>query len=169
MQVSDIAVTADAGSSICTRMFSSGTFDGFDDIRMTMAARAFGNFLIARRDPDGVLVGAGGEIERMPEAIQSFGLILADKIVWGMTIVARRHAAMAALDPAVVLFLHEVAIDASLGIIGQVGSPFRVKESVGADAQCNPHHHAHDYPGNGRAFGRPTEMFAQVIHSAPRN
>ena len=39
------------------------------------------------------------------------------------------------LLPRVVLWLHDVAIDADLGVIAHVGKPFRVEKGESADAQ----------------------------------
>lgn len=65
MHVADGAVAADA------RGFASGAmpFNGLHDLAVTFATGRLGDAFVPRRDADGFGKRAGGEIERMPEAV----------------------------------------------------------------------------------------------------
>ena len=54
----------------------------------------------------------GGEIEGVPEAVPRLGVVLPDEVVRHVAVVAHRHRAVAGLQPAVVLFVHDVAVGA---------------------------------------------------------
>ena len=66
----------------------------------------------------------------MPESVQTFGGIFADKIGRGMTIVAGSYGVVRGLYPAVVLLVHDMTIFAGGGVIAQVRVSFAVMKSI---------------------------------------
>jgi hypothetical protein len=79
--MSDVAVAAHTTE----RLAWSG--HGLDVVRQAGVAgeaRAFGDPCVAWRDPDRVGKGAGGEVERVPEAVEGLRRVLADQTrgVW---------------------------------------------------------------------------------------
>src|SRR5215813_4247922 len=94
------------------------TFDSLDDLLMTLAAGLFGHFAAARCDVNVVVVPARREVVGVPEAVTCFGQVLRYESGWGVTIVAHRDGAMARLHPTAELVLHDVTVNASLGVVG---------------------------------------------------
>src|ERR1041385_5251033 len=86
------AVAAEAGDLPPRRRMRG--FDGIDNFLMTVAARVFGDLAAVRKDLNVVGVAAGGEKERMPEAVRGFRVVFADQVF-------RRVAAIAGRDRAV--------------------------------------------------------------------
>ena len=110
-------------------------FDGFGDFRVTLSAGLIGNLPVAFRDLDRVGIISDGEVEGVPESVFGLGLVFAKKIVRRVAIIARGDAAMARVDPAVILILHDVTIDAGLRIVGEIRRALRINEGVSADPQ----------------------------------
>ena len=54
-----------------------------------------------------------------------------------VTIVARCDRVVAGFRPAGVLIVHDVAVDARLGIVAEIAQPFRVIERVRSQANAN--------------------------------
>ena len=152
MQVSDVAMTTDTGRGVGGGMFGRRPFDGFRNVCVTFATGFVGNFLVSFGDLNGVGIIAGGEIERVPETVLRLGGILAHKIRRGVTIVAGRHTPMARLDPAIVLLLHDVAIHARLGIVGEIRRALGVDEGVSTHAKRESHYRAKNNSSDGFAF-----------------
>src|SRR5262245_42815254 len=86
----------------------------------------------------------GGDLDRLlevleregrgvPEAVVGLGDPLAEARRGEMALHARRGVAVAALEPAVVLVVHDVAVHARPRIGGQVREPLGVHEGEGAD------------------------------------
>ena len=68
-----------------------------------------------RQRPDWLGERAACEVVRVPEAIGGFRQVLGHKRVGHVTVVADGDRAMAALDPAVVLLVHDVAVAQAAG------------------------------------------------------
>lgn len=158
MQMPDAAMAMDTGGFVGVRLGRAMTFDARHDVRVTFAAGVFGNPAVAFCDLDVIGIVAGGEIERMPETVLRLGRILADEIRRRMTVIACRHAAMAGIDPAIVLLLHDVAIHARLGIVREVGRALGIDESVSAHAEGQAHRRAQHYARYGCALHRQREV-----------
>ena len=139
-------------------MFGRWSFNHGRYFRVTLAARVVGDLLIARRDLDGVGIIAAREIERVPETVLRLGGILTNEIRGRVTIIAGRHAAMARLDPAIVLFLHDVTVHASLGIVGEIRRALRVDERVSAHPEREAQSSAQNDASDGRTFHRPGNL-----------
>ena len=71
--------------------------------------------------------------------------VLGHERVGHVTVVAHGDRAMAALDPAVVLLVHDVAVATGLRVVGQVGPASRVRERVGAQSQRNSENRRDDH------------------------
>ncbi len=88
----------------------------------------------------------------MVPAVERFEKIFFRESLRDVAIVAGRGGVMAGAQPGIILFLHHMAVDASLGIITQVGEPFRILKGKPANADQNadsdteenskPRHHA---------------------------
>lgn len=72
---------------------------------------------IALVNLNGIDEAAGRKRERMLPAVFEFAEIFSDETGRSMTVVAARDVLMAAGDPAVVLFLHDMAVRAGGGIV----------------------------------------------------
>ena len=91
-------------------------------------------------DHDGLVKILQSEALGVMPAVVGFRQVLAKEIMRQMTIYANSDCVVARLLPRVVLWLHDVAVDADLGIIAHVGEPFRVQKRVAADAQQHASH-----------------------------
>src|SRR5208282_6852996 len=100
------------------------------NVFVTAAAGILRHLVVELGDLDGVGIASAGEVERVPESIVRFYGILADDVMGRMAVVARSCGVMARLQPSFILCLHHMTVGARLGIIGQVGIPFGVEESV---------------------------------------
>lgn len=165
MEMTDAAVTAKARGLI---VFTAVTFDRLNDVRMAMAAGGFSDLAVALGDLDRIGILAGREIKRMPEPVLCLGRVFADQIVWRVTIVACGNTAMAALDPAIVLFLHHMAIRAGLRIVGEIRRALRVDESVCSDAQGQSHSYAERYTGQCRSFDHNARKLSRITPEGRR-
>ena len=120
------------GSGVC--------IDAFDQRSVTGPAGLFCYGQVLGPDPDGLVEIPRRELERVPKAVLRLGVVLAQKITRSVTVVARRDAVVRRLDPAFVLFVHDVAVDAGCGIVREVGVTLGIPERVGAqtggDAEC---------------------------------
>ena len=95
-------------------------FNRLHDGTMTAATGLLSDGSIARPYGQRLMKSPGGESERVPEAIRGLGHVFGQKAGWCVTIIADRSQAMARLDPAVILLLHNVAVGARRRIIRQV-------------------------------------------------
>ena len=109
-------------------------FDRTDDFLMTLAACPLSYFPPMRRNLNVVWEPAGGEVIGMPESVARFRHVLTNKLWRRVTVVANGHRAMARLDPAGILLIHDVAIHACVRIVCHVGIAARVHKRVCADS-----------------------------------
>ena len=90
-----------------------------------------------------------------------------------MAVVADGHVVMARFGPGVEMVLHDMAVGAGGGVVGQIGRPLRVNEGVpadpgrgpddGAQQHSQPFHFVHDpFLGAGRWFVVPARREAGV-------
>ncbi len=101
-----------------------GPLDDRHHRRVAMAAGGLGHPAVAFGDADVLGEAAGGEGKRMEEAVDAFGEVLGNQSGRGVTVVAHGDGAVATLDPAVELFVHDMAIRAGTRIVGEVrGTP----------------------------------------------
>ena len=134
---------------------SGVSVDAFDQRSMTGPAGLFCYGQVLGPDPDGLMELSRRELERVPEAVFRLGVVLAQKITRSVTVVARRDAVVRRLDPAFVLFVHDVAVDAGCGIVCEVGVTLRIPERVDSQADGNADCGCQDGKDEGRLrFGR---------------
>src|SRR5687767_8000794 len=112
--------------------------DGGGQLGVAFPARRLGDLVVARRDAQGVRVTAGGEIERVPEAVLRLGHVLRDRAWWGVTVVADSDGAVAGARPCVEVIAHDVTVGARPRIIRHVGVALRVDEGVAAYPNGEP-------------------------------
>src|SRR5262245_38647241 len=93
---------------------------------------------IARGDLDRLLEVLQCEGRRVPEAVLGLGHPLAEARVGQVALHARRRVPVAALEPAVVLLVHHVAVHAGLRVGGEIGKALGVDEREGPDAGRDP-------------------------------
>ena len=137
-QVAHGAVTTDTRD--LARPGVGGRAHRLDDGLVAAAAVRLGDRPAGRQRADWLGERAGGEVERMPEAVAGLRRILGHERVGHVTVVAHGDRAMAALDPAVVLLVHDVAVRAGPRVVGHVGPASRVGERVGAEAERGSEH-----------------------------
>ena len=89
----------------------------------------------AWRCPDGLRKRAGREVVRVPEPVARLGGVLAQEIVWNVAVVAHRHRSMTALDPAVILLVHHMAVRACARGVAHIGPAPRIRERVGPEPE----------------------------------
>ena len=89
-------------------------------------------------------IGSGNtprrEVVRVPEAVAWPSSRTWRQRVGHVTVVAHGDRAMAALDPAVVLLVHDVAVRAGPRVVGHVGPASRVHKRVRAEPERHPEH-----------------------------
>src|SRR5579871_943224 len=138
-----------SGLGMADRVMTAGAFYSAGSAVHDVAINCRSNRLVAA--PAGILgncviefcdfnrVGkmAGGEIKGMPEAVICFDRVFPDEVVRSVAVVAGRGGVMARFKPGVVLCLHDVAVRAGRGIVGQVRVTLRVEERVGREPACN--------------------------------
>src|SRR6185295_4617171 len=88
--------------------------------------------------PDRLREAAVGEVIRVHDAVPGLGPVLADQVVRHVAVVADGHRVVASLQPAVVLLVHDMAVRAGPGVVGEVRPAFRVPERVGPESQYQP-------------------------------
>ncbi len=104
-----------------------------------------------------------GEALGVMPAIVGFRQVFAEEIMRQMAVHASGDCMMARLLPGVVLRLHDMTVHTNLGIIAQVGKPFRIQERIAADAQQDTRQYgqqanrrSHDVPGAFTIIGSST-------------
>ena len=142
--MTDVLVTADAGEVISG--MRDGGADILDDLLMTLHASVFGDSAVAWFDAQRIGELAGGEGERVPEAIVGFGDVFADDVVGCVAVVACGNGAVAGLEPAIIMLLHDVAVCAGVGIVGEIGSALGIDESIAANPAREAYHAPQDQP-----------------------
>ena len=121
---------------------------------MVVPASPLSDVTVAGRDAQRLREPPRGERERMPEAVICFHPVFAEEIVWSVTIVAGGNRPMAGLDPGIEMILHDVAIGAGFGIVGEVRATLGVNEGECADTTGNTYRSSDDDPFN-RARSHP--------------
>jgi hypothetical protein len=128
--MADVAVAAQAG-----RFFAAAVgFNGVDDGRVTFAAGLFRDGAVAGRDAQRIGKVARGEIQRVEEAVLGLDGVFGDGAGRRVAVVAGGDRAMAGFEPCVIMFLHDVAVRAGLGIVGHVGATLGIHECEKAAA-----------------------------------
>ena len=120
--------------------FSVRAFDRNDDVLMTLPASLFRYVETALRDVNVVFEPTSCEVVGMPESVACFRHVLRNESRWRVAIVAHSDRAMARLQPAAELLLHDMTIHAGFGVVSHVRIAARVDKRVGAD----PDRHAED-------------------------
>ena len=85
-----------------------------------------------------------GERFGMPKSVFRFHQVFGNERMRGVAIVARSYRMMTGLLPAVILFAHNMAIDASGGIAAEIGSSRSIMKRVAPQ----PSHHADQRAAN---------------------
>src|SRR5688572_18920972 len=134
----------------------------FDNLFVAVETRFFRDATVARFDANGVWKFAGGERERMPEAVICFHPVFAEEIVWSVAIVAGGNRPMAGLDPGIEMILHDVAIGACFRIVGEVRATLCVNKGERTDPARDTHRSADDDPFNRARFHPPEPRIALV-------
>ena len=124
---------------------------------------------IARRDPE-MLDVLEGEGPGMAESVLSLGHVFPEEVVRDVTVVARDRA-VAGDAPAFIIVPHDVAIDAGLGFVGEIGKAPGVPERVGArsggDAESQGDRGEGSLqrrPPSGGVSGRTRARTAEISH-----
>src|ERR1044072_3594043 len=142
--VPDVAVATRAGEF--APEFCVPALDGLRHVLVAGAARALRHLVVVFVDANRLVERARREVERMPEAVARFGVVLAHKVVRRVAVVAGGDGAVRGLDPAVELLAHDVAVGARLRGVRQVRVAARVDEGEAADADADAegdaNHHA---------------------------
>ena len=113
-------------------MVGSGShYHLMDEILMTMNAISLQDVGVLLVNADRFMKVLQGEALGMPEAILGLGEILADELVRQMAIDAGGSSMMTRLLPSIVLFTHDVAVDASFGVAAEVRKSLAVVDGVG--------------------------------------
>jgi hypothetical protein len=94
-----------------------------DGVLVTFATRVLGDAPAPFLDLDGFVKIVRRKGQRMKEAVLRLGEVFWDQPRRRMTVVARRNRAMARFDPAVEVILHDMAVGAGLGIVGEIDAP----------------------------------------------
>src|SRR6185503_10403311 len=107
---------------------------------------------------DGLMEVLQRECRGVAEAVFALGEILADKAVRQVAVDAGGDAVVAGLLPAVVLRLHDVAVDAHLRIVAHVREAFGIQKGEAADAGQKANEHRQNHRRASHAFpqGDPT-------------
>ena len=140
VEVPHVAVAPDALDGLAAAV---GSGDLGDDVLVAVAALGLGDAPVERDDLDRVREPPGGERPRVAEAVQRLDGPLADEVRRGVAVVARRGGAVAPVQPAAVLLLHDVAVPARRRIVPEVRRALRVQEGVAPDprADAGPEQH----------------------------
>lgn len=125
-------MAAYAGQCIFSRMIG---VNGLYDILMAIPAGGFGYGSVTGRNLDRFGKTAGRKRPGMIEAVDCFGLVFADKRMWGVAVVADRGAVVARFRPGFVLLVHDMAIGAGGWIVGHIRHPFRVQKRIRSNAR----------------------------------
>ncbi|HYX38433.1 MAG TPA: hypothetical protein VE954_35470 [Oligoflexus sp.] len=91
-----------------------------EDCAVALSAIGFDDIQAVLFDAQGFFEVAGGETPGMPDTVDGFGFVLANKIAWCVAAVASGCQAMAGHLPGIEVVLHDVAIDASLWVIREI-------------------------------------------------
>src|SRR5690606_5737410 len=143
-----------APQAVLRRRHVDGRRHRVRDVGMTGHARPDRNLAVAWRDDDGIGEVTGGEGERVVPAVDGFRDVLANRVVRRVAVVTDGDGAMTAAHPARVLLVHDVAVRACGGVVGEVGRTPGVDEGVaadtGKDAGGNPedHGYTHRHPAD---------------------
>src|SRR5690606_3189647 len=143
-----------APQAVLRRRHVDGRRHRVRDVGMTGHARPDRNLAVAWRDDDGIGEVTGGEGERVVPAVDGFRDVLANRVVRRVAVVTDGDGAMTAAHPARVLLVHDVAVRACDGVVGEVGRTPGVDEGVaadtGKDAGGNPedHGYTHRHPAD---------------------
>src|SRR5262245_47891236 len=111
---------------------------GIDEGLVTAHAVHANDVAVVRGDLDRLLEVLQGEGSGVAEAVVGLGQPLRDARVRQMTLDARRGVPVAALEPAIVLVVHDVAVHARARVGGEIGEAVRVDERERADAGRDP-------------------------------
>src|SRR5438093_420416 len=104
---------------------------GVDECLVAAYAVLADDVAVARRDLDRLLEVLQGEGGGVAKAVVGLRRPLREARVRQMTLDARRGVPVAALEPAAVLVVHDVAVHARAGVGGEIGEAVRVAEEHG--------------------------------------
>ena len=107
-------------------------------IFMALQTGFLGDAEVSIRNEDLVWEMLCRKCERMKKTVDRLGRVFIYKSGWSVAVVAYGYFPMAALHPALILVLHDVAVRASRRIVRHVGRSSRVTECVYADADQQP-------------------------------
>jgi len=146
--VADVGVAMYAG-----RRFAIGIFGEHVVHHALVAMQTSGlrDAAIARLDLDGVVKVLEGEGQRMVKAVVAFDNPFFNWVMRQVAVVAAGDAVMAGMLPRIEMVLHDVAVDARLGIAAEIAGAFAVAEGKGADAAQDA---KHDCEGDGQSSDR---------------
>ena len=139
-RMSDARVAADARTWSLSA--ARAGIDVVDDVLMTFAAGIFRHAPAAFLDLDRVVKIAGGEGERMKEAVLGLREVFGHEAGRRVAIVAGGDRAMARLHPGIEMVLHDVAVGAGLRVVREIRPAVGVDEGVATDSCRQPKQHA---------------------------
>lgn len=140
---------ADAGVAFDTRNLAPrmpGSVDAARQICVALQAGSIGNPVVSVRDLNPVGEALGCERPRMEEAVQRFRRILGKESCGGVAVVTDGPFPVARPQPAVVLFVHHVAVGARRWIVGEIGSTLRIAEGEHSHSQEHATQNAQQQP-----------------------
>ena len=142
--MTDRSVTANT-TRLRVFRFRVRAFDRLHDFLVTLAAGLFRYFSDSLRDVNVVFKPAGREIVGMPEPVARFSGVLRNQPGRRVAIIANRDRAMARLQPAAKLVLHDMTVNARFGVIGHVRITTSVDEGVRANTNGHADRDSQDY------------------------
>ena len=106
-----------------------------DEVRMTGEAVFLQDAGVRALDHDGLMKVLQREALGVMPAVLGFGEILPEETVREVAIDAIGDGMMAGFLPGIILRLHDVTVNADLGIVAHVREPLGVQERVATDAK----------------------------------
>lgn len=96
-------------------------------------------------------------------AVLGFGVVFAEEVLRSVAVIAGGDCMMRAFEPAIVLLVHYVAVDAGIGVVGKIGQPLCEIEGVTAHAGENTRQQAKQKAWKGHA----QNAYSKKCHPIP--
>ena len=114
-----------------TRHLLPGAYvDGMDEIGMTAEASPLGNRSCIRLELDDIGKMTAREGRRVEDPVIRFRKVLRQQAIWGVAVVTDRSLTVAGFDPTIIFGTHDMAVETSTRIVGQIRRSSRIHKSV---------------------------------------
>jgi hypothetical protein len=133
--MSHVAVAAHALEHVAAGLVGEHVLD---EVTVAVETGILHDAGVARLDLDRFVGLVGGERQRMEEAVDGLDEPLAREAVGEVAVVAGGDVVVAGFDPRVEVVLHDVAISAGVGIVGETGRAFAIAEGKKTNAAEHP-------------------------------